>query len=138
MWKTARLAASSGKVGVCDEQASLSIGAVGTPAGEGGLEFRELVDNLSIALDTLVNTLAGVQDGGVVASAEGLAELLEGDAGQIAGEMDRHVAGPGDACGPALRAKVLDGDAVVGGDGVLDVVDRGCRGRPPGLDLVEH
>src|SRR5438067_9737911 len=103
MLKTDRLAASSGKVGVCDEQASLSIGAVGTARHQNHLKLPELVDKLSIAPDALLDPLAGMQHCGMVAPAERLAELLEGRIGELTREIDRHVARPGYAGGPGLR-----------------------------------
>ena len=81
MLKTARLAASSGKAGVCEEQASLSSRPVGTagmaPGEDQSPQLVEFVNSLLVVADTLLDTLAGVDDGGVVAAAEGLADLVE-------------------------------------------------------------
>ena len=60
MLKTARTTASSGKAGVCEEQASLSSVAVATAwITTGEDQFSELVEflnSLTVVVDTLLDT----------------------------------------------------------------------------------
>ena len=87
MLKTARLAASSGKAGVCEEQASLSSRPVVTagmaPAQDQSPQLVEFVNSLLVVADTFLDTLAGADHGRVAAAAEALADLVERAAREV-------------------------------------------------------
>ena len=53
-------------------QASLSTVAVGLAGGDESGQGRDLINNLLIGFEALGDALAGMQDRGVVAAAEGL------------------------------------------------------------------
>ena len=111
-----------------------------TPAGDQLPQLVEFVNSLLVVANTLLNTLARADDGGVVAPSERLADLVERAARQIAAEVDGQVAWPADASRPAGGFQLCGREVVVAGDGVLDRVDR-YRPRAPRalarVDLVE-
>ena len=85
------------EVAVEGGQASLSTVAVGLSCADTtAASVGDLVDNLLIVLEAFGDALAGVQDGGVVAPAEGPADRRQRRAGEIAREVDGHLARPGD------------------------------------------
>ena len=57
---TAQMAAASGNTGVCEEQASLSRGSVGTTATDDVRELFNLVNSLLIEVHALGHALAGM------------------------------------------------------------------------------
>ena len=57
--------------------------------------------------DALGRAPARVQDGRVVAAAEGAADGRQGAGGVLAGEVHRDLAGPGDAGGAAGREELV-------------------------------
>ena len=87
MLKTARLAASSGKAGVCEEQASLSSRPVVTAGIASGQDqspqLVEFVNRLLVVANTLLDTFTGADYGGVAAAAEALADLVERAAREV-------------------------------------------------------
>ena len=75
---------------------------------------------LGALLHHVGHALARVDDGGVVAPAERLADLDELEAEHLARELHRHLAGDGEVLGAGLRAKSLGSDSPLLSDGLLD------------------
>ena len=71
---------------------------------------------------------AGVQDGGVVAPAELPADRRQRGAGELAREVHRELARPGDARRAPAREELLGRDPEVAAGGGLDLADRVPRG----------
>ncbi len=65
----------------------------------------------------------GVEDGAVVAAAEGVADFAEGGFGELAGEVHGDLAGEGDVGGAAFAGHVREADVEVLGDAGLDLID---------------
>lgn len=84
---------------------------------------KDLLAELGVGFHEMFDGAAGVEDGAVVASAEGLADFLEGFAGFFAGDIHGDHAGPGDVVGPAFAGHVVHADVEGLGDAALDEFD---------------
>src|SRR5436305_6334669 len=88
--------------------------------------------------ESLAGSTAGVEDGGVVTSAELAADCGQGVVGELAGEVDGQVPGPGEALGARAGDELVAGDGEVGADGVLDGGDaRGAGGLAAQPEAVD-
>src|SRR5438128_880139 len=76
-----------------------------------------------VLLHHVLDGLDGVDDGAVVAAAEGLADLLERMAGKLAAKVHGDLPGEVDGIGPALARHIRMADLVVVGDTLLDALD---------------
>ena len=101
-------------------------------------DLFDLINGMLIVAHTLLDPLAGMEDRGVIASSELLADRLERGVGQIAGEVDGNLAGPAHPGSPGRRVELGRPHAVVGADRLLDRIHRHGFGRSPRVDLVEY
>src|SRR2546421_1431623 len=85
----------------------------------------------------LGDLLVGVQHGGVVLAAEGLADGREAGGGLLSDEEHGHLSGEDYVLVPTAALHLLQGDVVVGGDRLLDVLDAHRAGVAAGDDVAE-
>ena len=101
-------------------------------------DLFDLINGMLIVAHTLLDPLAGVEDRGVIASSELLADRLERSVRQITREVDRDLAWPADPGRPGRRVELGRPHAVMGADRLLDRIHRHRFGRLPWVDLVEY
>src|SRR5713226_10482230 len=79
----------------------------------------------------------GVQDGGVVATAELPAEGRKRGVGELAGQIHGDLARPSDARGAAAREQLLERDVEGRAAGKLNVTDRAATVARAGVEALE-
>src|ERR1700750_2744325 len=84
------------------------------------LQLRVVAREFLVALAQLRRLAAGVQDGGVVAAAEGPADLRQALLRELLGERHRDLARAGHGAEALLRVHLRDLDLEVVGHGLLD------------------
>ena len=80
------------------------------------------VFKVGVGLGVLGDLLAGVDHGGVVPSAEGLADLGQGHGGHLTAQVHGHLPGGGDGFGALLAVHLLHGGVEVLGGNFLYIV----------------
>src|ERR1700722_16357672 len=116
MWRRRHSAASSGIVVVSAGRASLSRSSVALPCTKDRLEVVNIVGGVMVFDEAVGDTLAGMEDGRVVAAADRGSDVLERFVREVPGEVDCDLPGPGDAPGAAGGGELVDGDVVVRAD----------------------
>src|SRR5690606_21513710 len=97
-----------------------STGKKGKSAGKLRAQEFDAAAHAAVLVHHVVHGLAGVDDGAVIAPAEGIADVLKRVLGQRAGEIHGDLARNGDVVGPTLARHVAVADLEVIGDLLLD------------------
>lgn len=85
--------------------------------------FDDLM-KLGVLLALFGDLVVGVQDGRMVTAAEEVADLRQRGVGELAAEVHGNLARERDAARAFLGMEVLDADLEVGGDNLLDDLER--------------
>src|SRR5690606_3658177 len=82
-----------------------------------------VLPHLRVALNQLLDLAAAVDHGGVVAAAEGVADVGQAHVGQLLGQRHGDLPRSRDVAVALLGEQARDPDVVVLGDPLLDIVD---------------
>src|SRR5256714_996828 len=94
-----------------------------TSTRQGSQQVRVVFLDALLAVAQLLDALAGVQHGGVVAAAEGIADLRQTVAGELLGERHGDLPRARHRAAAALGPQVRHAHPVVVRHGLLDVLD---------------
>src|SRR4051794_10140884 len=101
-------------------------------------QFLHEVVHRPILTDQAGNLGGRVDDGGVVAAAELLADARQRGVRELAGEVHRDLTRVDDVLRPAVAAELLEREVEALGDEILDALDRDLRRLSLREDVLQH